>query len=257
MVIEFYKYQATGNDFIIIDDRENIFDVNDSSLIKSLCERRLGIGADGLILLRDHLKYDFEMLYFNSDGAKSSLCGNGARCIVKFAFTLGIISEKTSFFAIDGEHQANLLDEDVSIRFNDISKIEFDNDNMVIDSGSPHFIILNEKINDINIDYEARKIRNSIKYKAKGINVNFVAVDDAINMRTYERGVEAETLSCGTGAVATAVGLHYSKNVEDNVVQLNTKGGVLTVSFDEFNGCYKNIWLTGEVNLIYIGEFEC
>ena len=257
MVIEFYKYQATGNDFIIIDDRENIFDVNDSSLIKSLCERRLGIGADGLILLRDHLKYDFEMLYFNSDGAKSSLCGNGARCIVKFAFTLGIISEKTSFFAIDGEHQANLIEEDVSIRFNDISKIEFDNDNMVIDSGSPHFIILNEKINDINIDYEARKIRNSKKYKSKGINVNFVAVDNAISMRTYERGVEAETLSCGTGAVATAVGLHYSKNIEDNIVQLNTKGGVLTVSFDEFNGCYKNIWLTGEVNLIYIGEFEC
>ena len=151
MVIEFYKYQATGNDFIIIDDRENIFDVNDSSLIKSLCERRLGIGADGLILLRDHLKYDFEMLYFNSDGEKSSLCGNGARCIVKFAFTLEIISKKTSFIAIDGEHQANLLEEDVSIRFNDISKIEFDNDNMVIDSGSPHFIILNEKINDINI----------------------------------------------------------------------------------------------------------
>jgi len=116
---------------------------------------------------------------------------------------------------------------------------------------------LQESSNDININYQARKIRNSKKYKSKGINVNFVAVDNAVSIRTYERGVEAETLSCGTGAVATAVGLHYSKNVEDNIIQLNTKGGVLTVSFDEFNGCYKNIWLTGEVNLVYIGEFEC
>ena len=257
MVVEFYKYQATGNDFIIIDDRENLFDINDSFLIQSLCERRMGVGADGLILLRNHPKHDFEMLYFNSDGIESSLCGNGARCIVNFAFNLGIISEKTDFIAIDGLHQANLIDSDVSVKFNDISKIELENNNMVIDSGSPHFIILHENIDHININNEARKIRNSKKYKSEGINVNFVNIDDVISIRTYERGVEAETLSCGTGAVATAVGLHYSKNIEDNIIELNTKGGVLTVSFDEFNGCYKNIWLTGAVNLVYIGEFEC
>ena len=161
MVVEFYKYQATGNDFIIIDDRENLFDINDSFLIQSLCERRMGIGADGLILLRNHPKHDFEMLYFNSDGIESSLCGNGARCIVNFAFTLGIISKKTDFIAIDGLHQANLIDSDVSVKFNDISKIELENDNMVIDSGSPHFIILHENIDHININNESRKIRNS------------------------------------------------------------------------------------------------
>ena len=257
MVIEFYKYQATGNDFIIIDDRENIFDVNDSSLIISLCERRLGIGADGLILLRNHQEFDFDMLYFNSDGLESSLCGNGARCIVHFASLLGIISENTTFHAIDGEHMANLSAPDVSIKFNDISKIDYDSDNLIINSGSPHFITIKDQINDIDIKREARKVRNSKEYKEDGINVNFVSVGDGVHIRTYERGVEDETLSCGTGAVATAIGLFHSRKVEENVVEIKTKGGVLTVTFDEFNGNYKNIWLTGEVNLVYIGEFEC
>ena len=140
MVFEFYKYQATGNDFIIIDDRENLFDTSDSFLIKSLCERRMGIGADGLILLRNHKKYDFEMIYFNSDGHESTLCGNGARCIVNFANVLEIITNNSIFLAVDGIHEAKIYDENVSIKFNDISKIEILDDDFIINSGSPHYI---------------------------------------------------------------------------------------------------------------------
>jgi len=257
MVIEFYKYQATGNDFIVIDDRKKEFDTEDSNLIASLCERKFGIGADGLILLRNHDKYDFEMIYFNSNGLQSSLCGNGARCIVSFASTLGIINQKTFFKAIDGVHEASILDSDVCIKFNDISKVKRENDDYVIDSGSPHYVIFKKDIDKLDIVNEARKIRNSNKYKEDGINVNFVSSLNKNKIRTYERGVENETFSCGTGAVACSVALHFSEVTSENDIEISTRGGVLTVSFEEFNGTYKNIWLTGEAHLVYIGEFEC
>ena len=257
MIIEFYKYQATGNDFIIIDDRDNVFDLNDSLLIKSLCERKMGIGADGLILLRNHEKYDFRMIYFNSDGLESTLCGNGARCIVSFANLLDISSLESVFMAIDGIHEARIIDSGVSIKFLDINKVNYDGDNTVIDSGSPHFITLKENISNINVNLEGAKIRNMGHYKEDGINVNFIEINNGVKIRTYERGVESETLSCGTGAVASAIALYHNEVIEQNTVSLQTKGGDLTVSFDIFNGLYKNIWLTGEVSLVYIGEFEC
>ena len=257
MIFEFYKYQATGNDFIIIDDREELFDIDDSNLIKSLCERKMGVGADGLILLRNHNSYDFEMIYFNSDGNQSTLCGNGARCIVSFANTLDIISSKSTFLAIDGIHQANIYDKSVSIKFNDIKSIQFDNGNYIVDSGSPHFITFKDNIENLDVENEGRSIRNMDKFSRDGINVNFVSLGDSIRIRTYERGVESETLSCGTGAVAASIALFYSGLFEDNEVDLQTNGGLLSVTFDEFNGVFKNIWLTGEANLVYIGEFEC
>lgn len=257
MIFEFYKYQATGNDFIIIDDREELFEIDDSNLIKSLCERKMGVGADGLILLRNHNSYDFEMIYFNSDGNQSTLCGNGARCIVSFANTLDIISSKSTFLAIDGIHQANIYDKSVSIKFNDIKSIQFDNGNYIVDSGSPHFITFKDNIENLDVEGEGRSIRNMDKFSRDGINVNFVSLGDSIRIRTYERGVESETLSCGTGAVAASIALFYSGLFEDNEVDLQTNGGLLSVTFDEFNGVFKNIWLTGEANLVYIGEFEC
>lgn len=257
MIFEFYKYQATGNDFIIIDDREELFNIDDSNLIKSLCERKMGVGADGLILLRNHNSYDFEMIYFNSDGNQSTLCGNGARCIVSFANTLDIISSKSTFLAIDGIHQANIYDKSVSIKFNDIKSIQFDNGNYIVDSGSPHFITFKDNIENLDVENEGRSIRNMDKFSRDGINVNFVSLGDSIRIRTYERGVESETLSCGTGAVAASIALFYSGLFEDNEVDLQTNGGLLSVTFDEFNGVFKNIWLTGEANLVYIGEFEC
>ncbi len=257
MIFEFYKYQATGNDFIIIDDREELFEIDDSNLIKSLCERKMGVGADGLILLRNHNSYDFEMIYFNSDGNQSTLCGNGARCIVSFANTLDLISSKSTFLAIDGIHQANIYDKSVSIKFNDIKSIQFDNGNYIVDSGSPHFITFKDNIENLDVENEGRSIRNMNKFSRDGINVNFVSLGDSIRIRTYERGVESETLSCGTGAVAASIALFYSGLFEDNEVDLQTNGGLLSVTFDEFNGVFKNIWLTGEANLVYIGEFEC
>ena len=177
MILEFYKYQATGNDFIIIDDREELFDINDSALINALCQRSFGIGADGLILLRDDKDYDFRMIYFNSDGFESSLCGNGARCIVKFAHLLEITSENINFITTAGVHQARISESDVSIKFIDINDINKYDDDLVIDSGSPHYVTFSENIDQIDIDLEGSNIRNSTPFKKKGINVNFLQVD--------------------------------------------------------------------------------
>ena len=257
MIIEFYKYQGTGNYFIIIDDRDKSFKISDNLLIKSLCEIKMGIGADGLILLRNHDVYDFRMIYFNSDGLESTLCGNGARCIVAFAYLLEIIKEKSCFLAIDGVHDANISDDDVSIKFKDILKIDYDNDCFIIDSGSPHLIKITSDVDKIDVDIEGSKIRNSHNFKSLGINVNFIEYNDNLKIRTYERGVESETLSCGTGAVASAIAIHHSGLVDENIISLVTKGGDLSVMFEEFNGIYRNIWLTGPTNLVYIGEFEC
>jgi len=257
MVMEFYKYQATGNDFIIIDDRENNFDIHDSSLIKSLCERKMGIGADGLILLRNHNGYDFRMTYFNCDGFESTLCGNGARCIVSFANLLGIVRQQATFMAIDGVHEASITDDGVSIKFQNIQNIDQKNKYLIIDSGSPHLVNIVDNVDKINVNLEGARIRNMEPYKTEGININFIEHDDYVKIRTYERGIESETLSCGTGAVASAIALYHLGFIEENIVSLITKGGDLSVMFEEFNGMYRNIWLTGAVNLVYIGEFEC
>ena len=257
MIIEFYKYQGTGNDFIMIDDRENAFDTKDRQLIAALCERRMGIGADGLILLRSHAKLDFEMIYFNSDGHQSSMCGNGGRCIIAFAQLLEIIKNETTFLAIDGEHKGQLLGDAIALQMQDVSEIVGEGDGLVLDTGSPHYIKMVDDLKNINIEKEGRKIRNSKPFKKDGINVNFVQDSTDLQVRTYERGVEAETLSCGTGVVATAIAMHYANCIEEDLINIKTEGGDLSVSFEEFNGTYRNIWLSGEVSMVYAGEFEC
>ena len=257
MIVEFYKYQGTGNDFIMIDDRENNFDINDHDLIAALCQRRMGIGADGLILLKEHDKYDFEMIYFNSDGQQSSMCGNGGRCIIAFAQLLEIIDEKTTFLAIDGEHKGKFLGDTIALQMQDVSEIEGVGDGLVMDTGSPHYIEMVDDLRNMNIEKEGRKIRNSKLFKKEGINVNFVQDSADLQVRTYERGVEAETLSCGTGVVATAIAMHYANCIEENLIDVKTEGGELSVSFEEINGSYRNIWLNGEASMVYAGEFEC
>ena len=257
MIIEFYKYQGTGNDFIMIDDRKNAFNINDYNLIAALCERRMGIGADGLILLRNHTKYDFEMIYFNSDGHQSSMCGNGGRCIIAFAQLLEIIKNETTFLAIDGEHKGQLLGDAIALQMQDVSEIVGEGDGLVLDTGSPHYIKMVDDLKNINIEKEGRKIRNSKPFKKNGINVNFVQDSIDLQVRTYERGVEAETLSCGTGVVATTIAMHYANCIEEDLINIKTEGGDLSVSFEEFNGTYRNIWLSGEVSMVYAGEFEC
>ena len=252
----FYKYQGTGNDFIIIDDRKENFNLENKELISSLCQRKFGIGADGLILLRNHHKYDFQMIYFNSDGNQSTMCGNGGRCILAFAKKIEIIKNKAVFLAIDGEHYGCIEENIVSIKMKDINKISCINEGFFLDSGSPHFVLFKENLNSIDVFKEGRMIRNRQEFVREGVNVNFVNPKKFIT-RTYERGVESETLSCGTGAVASAISLHFSKAIDFNLVQIETLGGFLTVSFDFLNGIYQNIWLKGNVELCYIGEFEC
>jgi diaminopimelate epimerase len=257
MIIEFYKYQGTGNDFIMIDDRESTFDISDNKLIAALCERRMGIGADGLILLRNHPSLDFEMIYFNSDGNQSSMCGNGGRCIIDFAAMLEVIKTETTFMAIDGEHKGQFLGDTIALQMQDVAEIVGEGDGLVLDTGSPHYIEMVDDLQYIDVNKEGRRIRNSAPFKKEGINVNFVQDSAEIEVRTYERGVEEETLSCGTGVVATALAMHYANCIAENLVNVKTKGGELTVSFEEFNGGYKNIWLSGEASMVFAGDFEC
>ena len=257
MIIEFYKYQGTGNDFIMIDDREKEFDLTDNDLIAALCERRMGIGADGLILLREHDTLDFEMIYFNADGKQSSMCGNGGRCIIAFAQMLEMIEDETTFMAIDGEHKGRLIDDGIYLQMQDVKKIEGVGDGLVLNTGSPHYIEMVDDFDNLDVNKEGRKIRNSAPFKKDGINVNFVLDSSELQVRTYERGVEAETLSCGTGVVATAIAMHYANCIQETLVNVKTRGGELTVSFEEFNSGYRNIWLSGEASMVFAGEFAC
>jgi len=257
MIIEFYKYQGTGNDFILIDDREKEFDLTDNDLIAALCERRMGIGADGLILLREHDTLDFEMIYFNADGKQSSMCGNGGRCIIAFAQMLEMTESESTFMAIDGEHKGRLMDDGIYLQMQDVKEIEGVGDGLVLNTGSPHYIEMVDELEYIDVNKQGRKIRNSAPFKKDGINVNFVLDASELQVRTYERGVEAETLSCGSGVVATAIAMHYANCIEETLVNVKTKGGELTVSFEEFNGGYRNIWLSGEASMVFAGEFAC
>ena len=223
MIIEFYKYQGTGNDFIMIDDREKEFDLTDNDLIAALCERRMGIGADGLILLREHDTLDFEMIYFNADGKQSSMCGNGGRCIIAFAQMLEMTENETTFTAIDGEHKGRLMDDGIYLQMQDVKKIEGVGDGLVLNTGSPHYIEMVDELDYIDVDKQGRKIRNSAPFKKDGINVNFVLDASELQVRTYERGVEAETLSCGTGVVATAIAMHYTNCIEETLVNVKLR----------------------------------
>ena len=254
MIIDFYKYQGTGNDFIIIDDREVFFDLLDKKLISSLCNRKTGIGADGLIILRNHSDYDFEMIYFNSDGSESTMCGNGGRCIIDFANMINIIGDTTRFLAVDGEHEGKILKDTVTIKMQDVNVVKKQGDDFILDTGSPHYVKIVDNVTDVNVNDLGKKIRD--KYK-EGINVNFIEFDKEVNIRTYERGVESETLSCGTGVIASAIALNYSNQIAENNICVNTQGGQLIVSFDKIDGKYSNIWLTGAASMVFSGEFSC
>jgi len=259
MTLKFYKYQGTGNDFIMIDNREMFFK-NDTKLISFLCDRKFGIGADGLILLQhsEDPEDDFKMVYFNSDGNESTMCGNGGRCLVKFAQFLEVINDKASFTAIDGKHYAIVNEHLVSLQMQDVLKVEKVNDAYFLNTGSPHHVSFIENIDHMNIKEEGAKIRYNDTYKHEGVNVNFVTSQkDYLQVRTYERGVEDETLSCGTGVTAVAIAAHKSKLVSNNKVAIVAQGGSLSVSFDEENGNYKNVWLTGPAQFVFEGTIAC
>jgi len=260
MELAFYKYQGTGNDFIMIDDRDVKFPYQNSGLVKFLCDRRFGIGADGLILLRQRSGYDFGMIYYNSDGKEGSLCGNGGRCIAAFAWKLGIIKDKTSFMASDGEHQAVLVENDyVRLRFNDVTTIESGNDFYYLSTGSPHLVKFMPSITDLDVFTEGRRIRYSERFAAQGTNVNFVEDRRThIFVRTYERGVENETLACGTGVVASALCTIYraGRNQENFELPVKTMGGQLMVSANYIDNTFSNIWLEGAATFVFKGNID-
>ena len=232
MEIQFYKYQGTGNDFVILDNRDKKFDGLTKNQIEFLCDRRFGIGADGLMLLNSHPNYDFEMKYYNSDGKESSMCGNGGRCLTKFAHDIGIILSDYKFIAIDGEHEASInTDGTVALKMKDVNNVKYDHGNFILNTGSPHFVTLTNDVMHLDVFKKGRDIRYSDAFRGEGINVNFVQQTeepDKIIVRTYERGVEDETYSCGTGVTASALVCYHNDN-GFNRVEVQTKGGQLSV----------------------------
>lgn len=254
----FHKYQGTGNDFIIIDNREELFNKNDSTFISFLCDRRFGVGADGLILLENDTMADFRMVYYNADGNESSMCGNGGRCIVAFANKLGIIKTKTKFLAVDGYHEATIDGEMVSITMKNVEEIRTKPAYFFLNTGSPHHVQIVQDVTSCNIQQEGARLRYGL-YGEKGSNINFVEKlsDDTFKIRTYERGVEDETLSCGTGVTAVAIAMHHSKKTEHSEVIIETEGGNLSVSFDATEAGYTNVCLKGPAKFVFKAEIVC
>jgi len=253
--IRFYKFQGTGNDFIFIDNRNKIFDAYNQSLIQRLCDRKFGIGADGIVLIEDHSEADFEMIYFNPDGSQS-FCGNASRCTTKFAQQLGLIKEKAKFLAIDGLHEAYIKDDLVYLRMGDVDRIEDLSPDCFINTGSPHYIKYVYNLSDFPVYQKGREIRYSQPYGEKGTNVNFVHLEDnnIVSVRTYERGVEDETLSCGTGVTAVALAVSLKNYISP--VTINTRGGSLQVSFERYNGGFHEIFLIGPAEMVFEGLIE-
>lgn len=255
--LQFYKYQGTGNDFILMDNRAGNIRLSQQA-IAQLCHRRLGIGADGLMLLEAKPGFDFYMRYFNSDGAESSMCGNGGRCITAFARKLGIVGATASFYAIDGPHKATLLqDGRISLSMQDVKEILSETDCVILDTGSPHYVQWVQEVTGIDVVQAGRAIRQLPRFAPGGINVNFVRkTAQGLTMRTYERGVEAETLSCGTGATAAAIAASNGQTGHFKTL-VETPGGLLEVSFRKpGSDTATDIWLTGPAELVFEGTYS-
>ena len=255
-MIKFYKYQGTGNDFIMIDNRNQSFPKNDVDLVKKMCDRRFGIGADGLILLENHESLDFQMVYYNSDGNESTMCGNGGRCIVAFARFLNVFENKAKFNAIDGLHEAEINGNVVKLKMIDVPEIAKISADYQLNTGSPHFVRYVEDVQNLDVYKNGYEIRNSKPYKKEGINVNFVSKisDNEIFVRTYERGVEDETYSCGTGVTASC--LTFMNEFGGGEVSVKTLGGNLKVYAEKYEVGFRNIWLEGPAEYVFEGVFK-
>ncbi len=258
MNIPFYKYQGTGNDFVMIDNRRGFFPKKNQKLVEFLCHRRFGIGADGLILLENAENYDFRMVYYNSDGNESSMCGNGGRCTVAFAKQLGIIINKALFIAADGEHFAQIdAQEQVQLQMKNVDFVQVEETYSFLNTGSPHHIQIVDNLDVIDVKTEGAKIRYGALYKDKGgSNVNFVSQlnENTFRVRTYERGVEDETFSCGTGVTATAIAMFHQRKTNSKEIFLQTLGGDLKVLFEKESIVYKNVYLCGAATFVFQGN---
>ncbi len=259
MKIKFYKYQGTGNDFVMIDNRQNTFPKNNTKLIERLCDRRFGIGADGLILLENDNSTDFKMVYYNSDGNESSMCGNGGRCLVAFAKKMNVINNETTFIATDGLHHATVSENGiVSLQMKDVDEVAIYSDYVFLNTGSPHHVALVDDLEHFDVATNGAKIRYSDLYGKAGSNVNFVKQisENHFAVRTYERGVEDETLSCGTGVTAVAIAMNATGKTSASKIKLDVQGGKLEVSFKKSNEVYSSVHLIGPATFVFEGEID-
>lgn len=259
MQIEFYKYQGTGNDFVMIDNRSDFFPKSNVRLVERLCDRRFGVGADGLILLENDVETDFRMVYYNSDGNESSMCGNGGRCLVAFANQLGVIHDKTTFIATDGLHHATVNKESiVSLQMIDVNEVQKKDSYTFLNTGSPHHVQIVDDLEHYNVKENGAAIRYGELYGQKGSNVNFVKKisDSEFSLRTYERGVEDETLACGTGATAVAIAMNATGQTDKTAIDINVEGGKLAVSFDKLGEHFTNVFLIGPAKFVFKGTIE-
>lgn len=266
MKIPFYKYQGAGNDFVMIDNRTTQWiSKDDQQSIAHFCDRRFGVGADGLILLQDHTSYGLEMVYFNADGKEGSMCGNGGRCFVAFAHHLGIVGESCQFIATDGPHAATIKEQGnwVELKMIDVEQVQSQSNHFTMNTGSPHYVQFVEDIDQLNVVEAGRAIRYSERFSQEGINVNFIAPSaKEISIATYERGVEDETLACGTGVTAAAIAFFIKEPIKavsflrKGGIPIKAKGGDLKVRFEVANQQFRNIWLCGPAAFVFKGEIE-
>lgn len=258
MQFKFYKYQGAGNDFILFDNRNKQFPTNNAELYNKLCDRRFGIGADGIMLLENVDKFDFKMLYYNADGNESTMCGNGGRCLVRFAEDLNIIQSECHFLAVDGPHYAKISENVIELGMIEVNSWNTDGDDITLNTGSPHYVKWVEDIHHIDVYNQGRTIRYNETYKQNGINVNFLEwLKDVLYVRTYERGVEDETLSCGTGVTAAAMAYAIKNNLYGDIsVPINTKGGNLSVRFNRMEQNFSNVYLVGPAVKVFEGQIE-
>lgn len=260
MNINFYKYQGAGNDFILVDHRVSPVKNIDYDAVAKLCDRRFGIGADGLMFLQNHPDYDFEMIYHNADGKTGSMCGNGGRCIVAFAKELGIIDSETNFLAVDGPHYAKISAEGdwVELQMIDVDSIDKDGDAYVLNTGSPHYVQQIAGLDTLDVYAEGYAIRNNETYKKQGINVNFVEPKaDHLFVRTFERGVEDETFACGTGVTAVAMAMAKHNGQTGHIeTPVKVLGGDIKIRFDYDGNTFTNVFLCGPAKLVFTGVLE-
>ena len=252
MIIKFQKFQGAGNDFIIIDNRNQVYEFT-REIVEYFCDRKFGIGADGLMLLETCPGYDFKMRYFNSDGREASLCGNGSRCIVAYAHRLGLFLQTTRFLAADGEHQGEITLQGVRVKMNDVSRITVTPDYFFLDTGSPHYVKVVADAFQTDVVTAGRMIRYAPSFQPGGTNVNFITPTPAcIRIATYERGVEDETLACGTGACAAAAAV-MTLGRSRRQVTVRLPGGTLEVWWPKRNA---SMYLTGTAKTVFSGEFQ-
>jgi diaminopimelate epimerase len=257
--VTFYKYQGAGNDFILIDNRQSALSLSEAQILQ-LCDRRFGIGADGLMLLENQAGYDFKMVYYNADGRESSMCGNGGRCIAAFAHWLKIIGEQGVFMAIDGEHEVKVINSEwIDLKMIDVQTVEHGDHFYFLNTGSPHYVAFVDEVAAVDVVKEGKAIRYNDRFRAEGTNVNFTQrTPEGIAVVTYERGVEDETLACGTGVTAAALAYHLQFGGSQGKVELpiRVKGGELAVRFQATSAGFEDIWLCGPAVQVFAGEIS-